>query len=299
MNDYERKELLMQIVEAIGTLESTVPGLALLQNLFKRMYNSGNLKLLIEGIDDEVTTSEGANIAGMYDKFDNTMTLVIRKANLGKKFFGLVTDYGTVNTATIHELILTTMHELQHYAAFNYTLKFRKIWGNIQRKFLLQTIYNLIVMGAATFLPPKATYASPQILLQDQKFAKAFAYYFASTQITDTARIINFLRTYNQITDYLYRKTDFGWARFFDNMLVAGVDLSALDLSSNRARKLANALRLSYCDLWPNLVQSPHFRRTFFYQEIFAPSEIVCVLAGAGNYSQDVSKCLQQTFELF
>ena len=95
MNDFERKELLLQIVAAIGTLESTVPGLALLQNLFKRMYNSGNLKLLIEGIDDEVTTSEGANIAGMYDKFDNTMTLVIRKANLGKKFFGLVTDYGT------------------------------------------------------------------------------------------------------------------------------------------------------------------------------------------------------------
>jgi hypothetical protein len=298
MNDYERKELLMQIVSAIGTLDSSVPGLALLKDVFQRMYNRGNLKLLVEGIDD-VTTSEGANIAGMYDKFDNTMTLVIRKANLGKKFFGLVTDYGTVNTTTIHELILTTMHELQHFAAFNYTLRFRKIWGNIQRKFLLQTIYNLIVMGATTFLPPKATYASPQILLQDQKFAKAFAYYFASTQITDTARIINFLRTYNQITDYLYRKTDFGWARFFDNVLVAGVDLSTLDISTTRARKLANALRLAYCDLWPDLVQSPHFRRTFFYQEIFAPSEIVCVLAGSGVYPPDVAKCLQQTFELF
>ena len=241
-------------------------------------------QLFVQLVQDE---DDGPKVMGFYSSLTNKIAVVVRKSNFEKKFFGLMTDYDTINKESLEFLMYTFAHELMHYCAHNYTIGFRKIWNNAHRMLLKDIMITLASEYSELFMPIEIKEKKASKIAIDPKFNRVFDAYYNSARISDMMRMVSLNTIYNQTIAQIYKTGAFEWARFFDNVLIAAISIMEGELNAHAAA-LFKTIKNSYLTLWPALKDSKKFK-SLFYQEILYPSEISCILVGSGANDKSIT----------
>lgn len=225
-------------------------------------------------------------IMGYYSSYTNTVHVVIRKEDFDKKWFGLFTDYDNFNKESVVKIFYIFLHELCHYTAHNQTLGYRRVWNSPQKLLLQQVMIELITEYGDLFMPEGLNgKIRLKTLLDDPGFNRAFSVYYESIRRSDMIRIVNLQNLYSITSDNMYKAVAFKWARFFENVMIAAMEISYGEPTS-ASKALYKALRNGYLSFWPGLRESTRFN-SLFYQEVLYPSEISCIVVGSGEHVRD------------
>ena len=298
MTDHEQL-LFGKFTEALKSLP--------IPNIDKPMYDAitnsiislRNKNRLVVKLYDKLNIKEDVEkykyIYGYYSPFSNIMVIFLRKENFGKKFFGFVTDYDSLNKEMIEELTSTFLHEIMHYIATNSYSGYIRIWDKEFKPFMWNVIQNIIHQAFEIYYEGNdLTYNQ---LLKHPDLWKAFNIYYTCVTNAIKQRWLSYERIYSFSVEPLYKKVDFYIARLFDNILTRTINLlNSQDGYDSSDIPIYLAIKRTYAQRYKEI--SNDMGRVLFGQEMFSPTEISSYLSAYWRISPHINKLVISSLNL-
>lgn len=290
----QEKALLNQFLQLLSENISGDNIATLLYNILLNLNERGQFHLQLVDRDDK--TNDMSDAYGYYSAYENNIYLVVDKTNFASKWFGLATDYDTLNSVDLTRFKKTCVHEMMHYCCTNYYQAFLKIWYQPIRTYIWNVFTYLVENYFYDFVD-RDTFNkyTPKQFLAHPNFKKGYETYYNSISINMRFRLKSSAKRYNDVLSNLYSKQDFLFARFIDNILVGAMKLRE-HMFNEQSFKIYIALKNSYIKMEPTLANIK--MNIGFCQELLDFSEIPCVFATFYDSCPLHSKYIEETLKL-
>lgn len=283
---------LKEIQHRVDKFAPNIKLIKILQNLHQ--YNQLHIKI----VDRDDPSEKLRNSYGYYSSYDNDIHLVLDKRFFKSGMFGLSTDYNNINIDDISVLrvIYTCIHELMHFTCNNRYTQYNDIWKEPFKKFITYFFNGIINNNFYDYLDASVINKyTPATFMKNPMFKEAFNRYYNSILINMQFRIKSTLKRYNDIMSTLYSKSDFEYARFFDNILVNALKLQE-GVYTTQSYNIYNTLKNTYYLMEPTLKGAK--LNSLHYQELFDLSEISCIFAAYYRFAPKYNKYVDKTLAL-